>query len=49
MVRGRYMSLLTSFADDELAAGLQEMEARYRGDDYLDFTDRFDFIVASKA
>ncbi len=49
MVEGRYMSLLSSFEDDELKAGLAEMAATYADRDELEFTDHFDFITAVKA
>ena len=49
MVEGRYMSLLSSFPDDELRAGLAEMAERYADRETLAFTDRFDFITAIKA
>ncbi|MFQ5974014.1 MAG: methyltransferase domain-containing protein [Alphaproteobacteria bacterium] len=48
MVKGCYMSLLTSFTEDELLAGLAEMAAKYRDQDILSFVDRFDFITGSK-
>jgi hypothetical protein len=48
MVEGRYMSLLSSFADHELRAGLAEMAERYADRKILAFTDRFDFITAIK-
>ena len=48
MVEGRYMSLLSSFSDDELQAGLAEMAERYADREVLAFTDRFDFITAIK-
>jgi SAM-dependent methyltransferase len=48
MVEGRYMSLLSSFAHDELRAGLAEMAERYADRKILTFTDRFDFITAIK-
>lgn len=48
MVEGRYMSLLTSFSDDELEAGLAEMAERYADRDVLEYTDHFDYLTASK-
>ncbi|HZA65871.1 MAG TPA: class I SAM-dependent methyltransferase [Geminicoccaceae bacterium] len=48
MVAGRYMSLLSSFPDDELRAGLAEMAERYANREVLEFTDRFDYITAIK-
>lgn len=49
MVRGRYMSLLSSFSDEEIEAGLAEMADTYAGRDLLAFSDRFDFITGVKA
>lgn len=46
MVAGCYMSVLTSFSDEELNAGLAEMEARYSGQDTLEFVDHFDYLTA---
>ena len=48
MVEGCYMSVLTSFSDDELAVGLSEMRARYAHTDTLEFIDHFDFLTATK-
>lgn len=48
MVRNRYMSLLSSFDDHELALGLAEMEQQYAQQSVLKFTDCFVFITASK-
>lgn len=48
MVGNRYMSLLSSFSDAELAAGLREMEERYAGRDMLEFNDHFDYLTATK-
>ncbi|NIR29729.1 MAG: class I SAM-dependent methyltransferase [Gammaproteobacteria bacterium] len=48
MVRHRYMSLLSSFSDEELAVGLQEMAERYADRDMLEFNDHFDYLTASK-
>jgi ubiquinone/menaquinone biosynthesis C-methylase UbiE len=48
MVEGRYMSLLSSFSDAELRAGLTEMAERHADRDTLEFTDRFDYITAIK-
>lgn len=43
-VGNRWMSVLSTFGDEELAAGLDEMYARYpRGE--LEFVDRFAFVV----
>jgi SAM-dependent methyltransferase len=48
MVENCYMSVLTSFEDHELKAGLAEMAERYAGEDVLRFHDRFDYITATK-
>lgn len=48
MVENRYMSLLSSFDDNELAAGLEEMDHALAGCDELAFTDHFDYIAAIK-
>lgn len=48
MVRERYMSVLTTFSEDELEDGIAEMERTYAGDDVLEFTDHFDYIVGTK-
>lgn len=48
MVQGRYMSMLTSFTDEELEAGLAEMAGTHAGRETLEYTDRFDFITAVK-
>lgn len=42
MVKQRYMSTLYSFSDQELAAGLKEMEDKYKDKDILSFDDHFD-------
>lgn len=47
MVADRYMSVLSTFGDDELEDGLREMEERHAGRDVLTFTDRFDVILGS--
>lgn len=49
IVRGRYMSLLSSFEDDELEAGLAEMAETYRDQNILEFVDHFDFITATNS
>jgi trans-aconitate methyltransferase len=49
MVRSCYMSVLTSFSDDELAAGLEEMAATHAERDVLSFIDRFDYLTATKS
>lgn len=48
MVRGCYMSVLTSFEPAELDAGVREIERKYADVDVLNFTDHFDFITAVK-
>lgn len=47
MVRGRYMSLLATFDDEELEAGITEIDTRYPGP-LLEFDDRFIFILARR-
>lgn len=49
MVRSCYMSVLTSFSDDKLAAGLEEMAAKHADRDVLSYIDRFDYLAATKA
>lgn len=48
MVRNRYMSLLSLFTDDELAAGINEIR-RQHPEDPLVFSDRFAFVTGSAA
>ncbi len=48
MVADRYMSVLSSFDEDELQAGLREMEARHADLDVLEFPDRFDYLTARR-
>jgi len=48
MVQSCYMSVLTSFDDDELEAGLTQMKERYADQDTLEFVDHFDYITAVK-
>ncbi|MDF5721917.1 MAG: hypothetical protein PUP91_15830 [Rhizonema sp. PD37] len=48
MVKNRYMSLLSTFDDEQLALGLAEMEQKYSQQSILKFSDRFVFITASK-
>lgn len=48
MVRNRYMSVLTSFSDHELQAGLEEMERTHLQKQTLTFVDHFDFLTAVK-
>lgn len=49
MVRSCYMSVLTSFQDDELEAGLAEMKEKYADVQLLQFVDHFDCLTATKA
>ena len=44
MVRDRYMSLLSTFDDDEVAAGIEEIRRRYPGG-RVEFKDRFAFVL----
>jgi len=44
MVRDRYMSLLSTFDDDEVAAGVEEIQHRYPGG-RVEFNDRFAFVL----
>lgn len=48
MVAGRYMSLLTSFEERELAEGLAEMNERYADREILEYNDHFDYLTAIK-
>lgn len=48
MVRNCYMSVLSSFEPDELAAGIEEIEQRYADEDMVRFTDHFDYLTATK-
>lgn len=48
MVRASYMSVLTSFSEEEREAGLREMERKYADTDTLRFTDHFDYILGRK-
>jgi len=48
MVRNRYMSVLTSFSDHELQAGLEEIGEKYRDQSALEFADHFDYLTAVK-
>ncbi len=48
MVANCYMSALTSLNEEELAAGLEEMEQKHADLEILEFTDHFDFITAKK-
>jgi trans-aconitate methyltransferase len=46
MVAGCYMSALTSLSEEELSAGLVEMERKYSDTAVLEFTDHFDYLTA---
>lgn len=48
MVRNRYMSLLSLFTDDELAAGVEEIRRRHPGDT-VEFVERFAFVTGRAA
>jgi len=48
MVQGCYMSVLTSFSNDEMEDGVEEMKTRYAGTDTLTFIDHFDYLTATK-
>ncbi|MCZ7416436.1 class I SAM-dependent methyltransferase [Streptomyces sp. WMMC897] len=47
LVQGRWMSVLSSFPDAELAAGVQEIKERYPAGE-LEFSDTFAFVVATR-
>jgi ubiquinone/menaquinone biosynthesis C-methylase UbiE len=44
MVRDRYLSLLSVFDEEELAAGVEEIRRRYPGE-RVEFRDRFAFVT----
>jgi ubiquinone/menaquinone biosynthesis C-methylase UbiE len=44
MVRDRYLSLLSTFDDEELTAGIEEIRRRYPGE-WVEFRDRFAFVL----
>jgi ubiquinone/menaquinone biosynthesis C-methylase UbiE len=44
MVRDRYLSLLSMFNDEEVAAGVEEIRHRYPGE-RVEFKDRFAFVL----
>jgi ubiquinone/menaquinone biosynthesis C-methylase UbiE len=48
MVRSCYMSVLTRFSEEDLEAGLAEMDATHAGKDVLEFVDHFDYLTAEK-
>lgn len=45
MVEGRYMSVLSSFSDEEIQEGIEEMRRTYADMDMLEFVDHFDYIT----
>jgi len=47
MVRGRYLSLLSTFDEDAIEAGIREIEARHP-ELMLSFPDRFAFVLGSR-
>lgn len=47
MVRGRYMSLLSMFSDEELEAGIGEIDRGHPGE-VLEFEDRFAFVLGRR-
>jgi ubiquinone/menaquinone biosynthesis C-methylase UbiE len=49
LVTNRYMSLISRFDDEELAAGLAEMAATYQNQSTLEFSDRMVFLTATKS
>jgi len=49
MVKSCYMSVLTSFSEEELASGLEQMKAKYADRSVLHFVDHFDYLTATKA
>lgn len=48
MVRTGYMTVLSSFNDEEIEEGIKEMEITLEGKQILEFEDHFDFIAAWK-
>jgi SAM-dependent methyltransferase len=46
MVRERYLSLLSTFSEEELAAGVTEIRRRYPGEQVA-FRDRFAFVLGA--
>jgi len=49
MVKNAYMSVLSSFSDEDLLEGVQEMEEKYRDRETLEFIDHFDYITGIKS
>ncbi|MEM7127033.1 MAG: class I SAM-dependent methyltransferase [Chloroflexota bacterium] len=48
MIRSRFWSTFSYFDDNELRAGIAELEEAYADQDYLSFTDELIFITAVK-
>lgn len=48
MVKGQYMSVLSSFTQEEIEEGLREMAQTYQDREVLEFIDHFDYIAARK-
>lgn len=48
-VEACFMSVLSSFSEGEMRAGLVEMEEKYGDQDHLEFIDHFDYLTAVKA
>lgn len=48
MIRNRFWSTFSYFNDEELAAGIAELEEKYAGQDYFCFADDLIFIKAMK-
>lgn len=44
MVKGRFMSLLSTFTNDQLAKGVEELQARFADAGVVSFDDSFEFI-----
>jgi trans-aconitate methyltransferase len=49
MVASQYMSVLSSFSEEEIDDGLLEMNETYAGVDVLEFNDHFDYLVGYKS
>jgi ubiquinone/menaquinone biosynthesis C-methylase UbiE len=49
MVASQYMSVLSSFTEQEIAEGLEEMQRRFGDREVLEFTDHFDYVAGIKA
>lgn len=48
MVRSQYMTVLSSFSDEEIETGLSEMAETYADQEMLSFPDIFDFVLGEK-